>query len=326
VPWPALRQGARDDGGIPVTKGTAAPSGDTVFSVAAGWGAPPLTVAVLRSPEDCARCELIYREAFGLAPDDGSLNARLLIGLSRNSGMVIGAHAGGELVGFALSFLARNDGDGRLYQYSQTAAVRPGWQGRGVGRAMKFGQRSAALAAGIDLVRWTFDPLLAVNAHFNLDVLGAVATSLARDLYGPMAAPDDRGEPTDRFVVDWELRDPAVETRAVGAARAEDPVGAAAGPRPGTEREPVSIRAGELRAGELRAGELRAGADTALLGIPADWRRFRRSSPPAAGPLRDRILGHAQQLMSAGLAAVSCTRLDRGTAVYRFARREPRQR
>jgi predicted GNAT superfamily acetyltransferase len=303
-----------------VTKGTAATSGDTVFSVAAGRGEPPLTVAVLRSPEDCARCELIYREAFGLAPDDGSLNARLLIGLSRNSGMVIGAHAGGDLVGFALSFLARKDGDGRLYQYSQTAAVRPGWQGRGVGRAMKFGQRSAALAAGIDLVRWTFDPLLAVNAHFNLDVLGAVATSLARDLYGPMAAPDDRGEPTDRFVADWELRDPEVEARAEVAARAEDPVVAAARARPGTVREPVLVRPGELRAGEQQAGP-----DTTLLGIPADWRSFRRSSPPAAGPLRDRILGHAQQLMSAGLAAVSCTRLDRDTAVYRFARREPRQ-
>jgi predicted GNAT superfamily acetyltransferase len=308
-----------------MTRGTPATSGAAVFSVAAGHGASPLTVAVLRSPEDCARCELIYREAFGLAPYDGSLNARLLIGLSRNSGMVIGAHADGELVGFALSFLARKDGDGRLYQYSQTAAVRPGWQGRGVGRAMKFGQRSAALAAGIDLVRWTFDPLLAVNAHFNLDVLGAVAMSLARDLYGPMAAPDDRGEPTDRFVVDWELRDPGVGARAEGAARAEDPVSVAGGPRPETEREPVSIRPGEMQAGELRPGELRPGADTALLGIPADWRAFRRSSPPAAGPLRDRILGHAQQLMSAGLVAVSCARLDRDTAVYRFARPRPPQ-
>ncbi len=256
-----------------------------------------VATAVLRTPEDFARCELIYREVFGLAPDDGSLNARLLTGLSRNSGMVIGAYGNGELVGFALSFLAKQDGDGRLYQYSQTAAVRLGWQGRGVGRAMKFGQRSAALAAGIDLVRWTFDPLLAVNGHFNLDVLGAVATSIARDLYGPMATPDDRGEPTDRFVVDWELRDPAVAERAEGAATDV------------RERQPVSIRPGELR----------AGTDAALLGIPADWRTFRRSSPLAAGPLRDQILEHAQQLMGAGLVAVSCWRLDRDTAVYRFA-------
>jgi predicted GNAT superfamily acetyltransferase len=261
--------------------------------------APALATAVLRSPEDCARCELIYREVFGLAPDDGSLNARLLIALGRNSGMVIGAYGNGELVGFVLSFLARQDRDGRLYQYSQTAAILPAWQGLGVGRAMKFAQRSAALAAGIDLVRWAFDPLRAVNAHFNLDVLGAVTSSLARDFYGPMATPDDRGEPTDRFVVDWELRDSAVVARAAGALTHEE------------DREPVSISPGELR----------TGPDTALLSIPADWRAFRRSSPAAAGPMRDQILSHAQQLMDAGLVAVSCSRLDPETAVYRFARR-----
>jgi predicted GNAT superfamily acetyltransferase len=278
---------------VPVADGAAAADGAPADGAA-------VATAVLRSPAECARCELIYREAFGLAPDDGSLNARLLIGLLRNSGMVIGAYGGGELVGFALSFLARQDGSGRLYQYSQTAAVLPGWQGRGVGRAMKFAQRSAALAAGIDLVRWTFDPLRAVNAHFNLDVLGAVAGSIARDLYGPMAAPDDRGEPTDRFVVDWELRDPAVAARAQGATT---------GPR---DRE----------AGSVRPGELRTVKDATLLGIPADWRAFRRSAPAAAGPLRDQILGHAQQLMSAGLVAVSCSRLDRDTAVYRFTKRD----
>jgi predicted GNAT superfamily acetyltransferase len=259
-----------------------------------------LKVAVLRRPEDCGRCELIYRDAFGLDDSDGSLNARLLIGLGRNSGMVVGAYGDGELVGFALSFLARQD-DGRLYQYSQTAAVLPGWQGRGVGRAMKFGQRAAALEAGIDLIRWTFDPVRSVNAHFNLDVLGAAATSLTRDFYGSMAPPDDRGEPTDRFVVDWELLSPAVAARAVAR-----PAG------PTCERAPARVRPGELM----------ETADSALLGVPADWPRFRRSSPEAAAPLRDQIVGQAQQLLDAGLIAVSCTRLDQDTAVYRFARRD----
>jgi predicted GNAT superfamily acetyltransferase len=260
-------------------------------------GTPALTTAVLRSPEDCARCELIYREVFGLAPGDGSLNARLLVALGRNSGMVVGAYGDGELIGFVLSFLARQE-NGRLYQYSQTAAIVPTWQGQGVGRAMKFAQRSAALAAGIDLVRWAFDPVRAVNGHFNLDVLGAKATSIARDLYGHMATPDDRGEPTDRFIVDWELRDPAVVARAEGAAPGQ------------VDREPIAIRPGELQ----------TGTAAALLGIPADWRAYRHTAPAAAGPLRDQILDRAQQLMSAGLTAVSCRRLDGETAVYRFTR------
>jgi predicted GNAT superfamily acetyltransferase len=259
---------------------------------------PRIEVRLISEPADCDRCVSVYREVFGLAPSDGSLNARLLTALGRNSGMVVGAFNGVELVGFALSFLGRQD-DGRLYQYSQTAAVLPAWQGQNVGRAMKFGQRSLALEAGIDLVRWTFDPLRSVNAHFNLDVLGASVTSLARDFYGPMAAPDDRGEPTDRFVVDWELLRPAVAARAVA--------------RPGgptCERDPVSIAPGELQ----------AAADSALLGLPADWRRFRSSSPATAGRLRDRILGHAEDLLNAGLVGVSCRRLDRDTAVYRFTR------
>jgi len=264
----------------------------------------PVDVRVLSRPEDCLRCERLYREVFGLTPDDESINARLLISLSRNSGLVIGAYADGDLVGFALSFLARRDSGGRLYQYSQTAAVLPSWQGRGIGRAMKFAQRSAALAAGTDLLRWTFDPLRPGNAHFNLDVLGAVVTGLELDFYGATAVPSDRGEPTDRFVADWELLSPAVRTRAEQAVFP-------ATPNPGP---PLA-----LRPGELRPGELRVTATCALLGVPADWQRYRRASAPA-GPasLREQIVGHARRLLDAGLVAVSCTRLDGESAVYRF--------
>jgi predicted GNAT superfamily acetyltransferase len=266
--------------------------------------APAVEVRVLSRPEECACCEVVYREVFGLAPNDGSINARLLVSLARNSGMVIGAYAGGELVGFTLSFLARDGASGRLYQYSQTAAVRPEWQGQGIGRAMKFAQRSAALAAGIDLLRWTFDPLRPANAHFNLDVLGGVVTGLARDLYGAGAAPNDRGEPTDRFVVHWELASPAVRARAALSAGENLPA-----PR----REPLA-----LLAGQLRPGELQQAGTAAFLCVPSDWRQFRRSSPSLAARLRDQIIAQAEQLIDGGLVAVSCTRLDGDTAVYRF--------
>jgi predicted GNAT superfamily acetyltransferase len=262
--------------------------------ITAGLLTRPVTAGLLTRPADFAACHLIYQEAFGLRPEDGSLNPRLLTGLSHNSGLVVGAHVGDELVGFAISFLARRDSDGRLYQYSQTAAVRPAWQGKGIGRAIKFAQRDAALAAGVDLLRWTYDPLRWANAHFNLDVLGAAVTDLARDMYGPLGAPAERGEPSDRFVADWELR--AVP----GSAGTTDPVAAAG----------------------LRPGELRVTGSAAMLGIPADWPAFRRHSPGAVAAMRERILGHADQLLAAGLAGVSCTRLDSDTAVYRFARRE----
>ncbi len=206
-------------------------------------------VRELRSAAECAQCEPLYREVFGLAPGDGSVNGRLLVALGRNSGIVVGAYAAGSLVGFALSFLARDDGTGRLYQHSQTAAVAPPWQGRGIGRALKFGQRAASLDRGIGLVRWTFDPLRAANAHFNLDVLGAVVTGLTRDLYGATAVPADRGEPTDRFTVSWELCSDRVLARA--------------------RREPAACaRPGLADAAPVAAGELRLEGARALLGVP----------------------------------------------------------
>lgn len=254
-----------------------------------------ITAGTLTRPADFASCQLIYQEAFGLGPEDGSLNPRLLTGLSHNSGLVIGAHAGDKLVGFALSFLARR-ADGRLYQYSQTTAVLPAWQGKGAGRAIKFAQRDAALAADVDLIRWTYDPLRPANAHFNLDVLGGAVVALVPDMYGSLGAPAERGEPSDRFITDWELRS-AAATITGGTA----------------DVAPVP---------PLRHGELRADGDGSWLGIPADWQAFRRNAPGEALRMRELILGQAGQLLADGLVGVSCRRLDDTTAVYRFARRE----
>ncbi len=149
-----------------------------------------IDVRAVTDPAGLGEVDALYGEVFG-----GSVNTRLLVALSANSGHVLGAFDGACLVGYGLSFLAR-DGD-RLYQYSQTVAVVPHAQGRGVGRAVKRAQRAAALADGIDLVRWAFDPMHARNAHFNTDVLGVRIRRLQRDFYG---------EGTDRFVVDWDLR------------------------------------------------------------------------------------------------------------------------
>ncbi len=270
-------------------------------------------VRELRSPAECAQCEPLYREVFGLAPGDGSVNGRLLVALSRNSGIVVGAYAAGFLVGFALSFLARDDGTGRLYQYSQTAAVAPRWQGRGIGRALKFGHRAASLERGIGLVRWTFDPLRSANAHFNLDVLGAEVTGLTRDLYGATAVPAERGEPTDRFTVSWELRSDQVLARAAAAAG-----------RGRTREIPEQLACAQPGAADtapVAVGELRLDGARALLGVPADWARLRHESPAQAAALRRRIIDQADRLIGSGMVAVSCRRAGPETAVYHFTLR-----
>lgn len=142
----------------------------------------------------------LYRIVFGYDDRSHAVNPRLLRSLVVNGGSVVGARANGGpadrgLVGFAYGFLGT---DGRnTYHYSQAAVVDPRYQGQGIGRLLKLGQRDAALHFGQTRMRWAFDPALVRNAHFNLDVLGAVGRWIEKDFYGVAG--------TDRVIVDWNL-------------------------------------------------------------------------------------------------------------------------
>lgn len=141
----------------------------------------------------------LYARVFAYTESEYALNANLLTALARNGGSAIGAFADdGTLIGFAYGF-AGWEGSGEVFHYSQAAAVDAAYQGRGVGRALKQAQRNVALRWGQRSMRWTFDPLLVRNAHFNLNALGAVGIAFERDYY---ARPD-----TDRLVVAWDLID-----------------------------------------------------------------------------------------------------------------------
>lgn len=142
----------------------------------------------------------LYRTVFGYGDMSHAVNPRLLRSLIANGGSVVGARAeggpaDGRLVGFAYGFAGT---DGRAaYHYSQAAVVDHRYQGQGIGRLLKVAQRDAALASGQTRMRWAYDPALARNAHFNLDVLGAVGRWFEKDFYGVPG--------TDRLVVDWDL-------------------------------------------------------------------------------------------------------------------------
>jgi chorismate synthase len=84
-------------------------------------------------------------------------------------------------------------------------------QQRGVGVRLKWAQREEALARGLGLITWTFDPLQARNAHLNLRRLGAVATDFLEDFYGRTSSALHHGLPTDRLLVHWDLKSPRVQ-------------------------------------------------------------------------------------------------------------------
>ena len=168
-----------------------------------------LVVGPATDARDLAAFVEVYRETFHLPPTDPGINYRLLTGIQRNGGAVIGAWVGGRPVGFVFGFLGHDPRVG-YYHYSQAAAVLDGYQGLGIGRRLKLAQRDYVRAQGVTRMRWYFDPLRARNAHFNLNVLGADAVRFERDLFGPAGSGRDEGLATHRLVADWPLDpDPA---------------------------------------------------------------------------------------------------------------------
>lgn len=123
-------------------------------------------------------------------------------------GQVLGAFDGDTMVGFTMAVVGLRQGV--AYLHSHQTGVRAAYRDRGVGRMLKLFQRDDALARGIRLVEWTFDPLELKNAHFNLNRLGAICRRYLPNLYGITTSPLHRGLPTDRLVAEWQLDSPRV--------------------------------------------------------------------------------------------------------------------
>jgi predicted GNAT superfamily acetyltransferase len=98
--------------------------------------------------------------------------------------------------------------DGQVYLHSHMLGVLPEYRNAGVGRQLKLRQRDDALARGIDLIEWTFDPLDLKNAWFNIERLGAVVRRYLRNQYGVSSSALHGGLPTDRLVAEWWIRKP----------------------------------------------------------------------------------------------------------------------
>ena len=116
----------------------------------------------------------------------------------------------GQLVGFAYAVVGMKHGKPMLW--SHMTGVLPEFRG-GLGFELKLAQRGRALAQGYDLIEWTFDPMQAMNAHFNFAKLGGVVEEYAPNFYGESTSTLHRGTPTDRVVLSWKISAPHVARR-----------------------------------------------------------------------------------------------------------------
>jgi predicted GNAT superfamily acetyltransferase len=128
----------------------------------------------------------------------------LFVVAAETGGQVIGAFHDKELIGFTLAIAGWRDR--KPFLHSHMTAVLSAYWDRGIGRRLKRFQRDDALARGIRLIEWTFDPLITKNAYFNFLRLGAIARRYLPNAYGITTSPLHAGLPTDRVVAEWHLR------------------------------------------------------------------------------------------------------------------------
>jgi predicted GNAT superfamily acetyltransferase len=274
----ACAAGSPGESGEPVTVTAAAKEAEAAAQAAR------VRITEATDLADAQAAERVARQVWG--PGIG-VRADLVRALCRAGTATLIARdvraVGAPVVGFTAGFVGWHGG---MHLHSHQLAVVCAEQGRGVGYALKLAQRTECLRRGITVIRWTFDPLLARNARFNLIRLGARVVAFLPDFYGHMADRINADDSSDRFEVAWQIDVPArprppEHSRVVGPVLAIDEDGL---PRRMGRIQPggtVSIppdyavwrAAGDSRARQWRcaAGEVFAEAFAAGLTV-ADFR------------------------------------------------------
>jgi len=174
-----------------------------------------IKIRPFNSMTDLDACRDLQALVWGFSSSGEGVSKEILVVASKTGGQVAGAFVGAVLVGFVLAFPAYDQRE--RYLYSHMAAVRPAYQGQGVGRRLKLWQRDEALQQGIRRIEWAFDPMQGRNANFNINRLGAIVRRYHRDYYyGDTGSFLHAGLPSDRLIAEWWLTTPRVEAALAG--------------------------------------------------------------------------------------------------------------
>ena len=160
---------------------------------------PRIQIRRLRSLYEFRECERLQVNVWG----NLGAGSEVLQVTQKYGGVVLGALAKGKLLGFIYAFLARYQG--RVVHWSHMMAVEKHHRDLGLGFKMKLAHRELALQEGIKSICWTYDPLESRNAALNIARLGALVEEYLPDCYGRFPSMIEKGLPSDRFVVNWQI-------------------------------------------------------------------------------------------------------------------------
>lgn len=163
--------------------------------------APDIGIEPLTSQDEFRDAVRLQKEIWQFEEVD-LLPVRLFVVATKIGGQAFGAYHGRRMVGFALAIPGLKSGYGG-YLHSHMVGVAADYRNYGVGRGLKLAQREDALARGVELMEWTFDPLELKNARFNIERLGAIVRRYVLNQYGISTSVLHTGLPTDRCIAEW---------------------------------------------------------------------------------------------------------------------------
>ena len=158
-----------------------------------------MDIKTVSDPDEIRSILPVIRSAWGFDTME-SLVKDMVAAMRFHGGLVLGAYNNGEMIGMSFSFPGHRKG--KTYLYSHMTGVIKDRKYSGIGYELKQAQIKWAKENGYDLIAWTFDPLMSLNANFNIGKLGAFSRTYLRNFYGEMEDQLNRGMRTDRLVAE----------------------------------------------------------------------------------------------------------------------------
>ena len=238
------------------------------------------SIRPMRDRRDFLACVALQRDTWGGDFSD-LVPASMMQVTAKVGGVGLGAFTpDGGMLGFVYGVTGIKDG--APAHWSHMLAVRPEARDAGIGRALKMRQKERLAAAGVRIMYWTFDPLVARNAHLNLNRLGAKVAEYVPNMYGESDS-NLHQLGTDRFVVRWDL---AGAERPGRTARGPD-TDAGVRPEKGSDGDPADVGGeppGRASASVSIPGDIEAVMDESI----EDALRWRLSTRAEFGDLLGR--------------------------------------